>query len=202
MISGEPELRSAAESGDREAMAVLARQLSAAGREAEATYWKGRLDEAAWADSAVPIGGRRYPPIVLLTAVLVGVLGLLAVAVVVLMYGFAAQTHDELLVPLLILLSIIPGAAAVAVLTGAVGMLRSSAAAARRARAVTSSAGGLGVVGALFLVGGALTYGGTAIAVFQAVLLGAAIVVPFFGVSALLGRCIPRLGVTRRPGDR
>jgi hypothetical protein len=34
------------------------------------------------------------------------------------------------------------------------------------------------------------------------VLLGAAIVVPLFGLAALLGRCIPRLGVTRRPTDR
>jgi hypothetical protein len=202
MIRDEPELRNAAEAGDSEAMAELARQLSAAGREAEATYWKGRLEEAAWAAGAVPIGGRRYPPLVLLAAVLVGVLGLLATALVVLMYVFAGQTHDELLVPVLIMLSLVPGAAAVALLTAAVGMLRGSAAAARRAQTVTSSAGGLAVVGALWLVGGALTYGGTGTALFQAVLLGAAIVAPLFGLAALLGRCVPRLGRTRRETDR
>lgn len=82
------------------------------------------------------------------------------------------------------------------------GILRGSVAAARRAQAVTATVGGLGVIGSVFLLGAALTYGRTATALLQALLLGGAVVVPFLGVSALLGRCIPRLGVTRGASGR
>jgi len=202
MTGGEPELRSAAENGDRAAMAELVRSLSAAGREAEATYWRNRLDQAAWAETAVPVGGRGYPPIVLLAAVLVGVLGALVGVLVIGMYVVAAQTGDERLVPVLVVLSLVPGAVAAVLLTAVGGILRGSAAAARRAQAVAASVGGFGVLGAVVLVGAALTYGGTGTAVMQALLLGAAVVVPFLGVAALLGRCVPRLDVTRRTAGR
>lgn len=198
MTIGEPELRSAAEAGDRGATVELVRVLSAAGREAEATYWRNRLDEASWAGSAVPVGDRRYPPVVLVAAALVGVLGLVVAVVVVGMCVIAVQAHDDLLAPVLVVLSLVPAAAAVVLLTSVAGILRDSVAAARRAQAVTASVGGLGVIGSVFLLRAALTYGGTATAVLQALLLGGAVVVPFLGVAALLGRTVPRLGGTGR----
>jgi hypothetical protein len=121
----------------------------------------------------------------------------LAAALTVYMYMHAGQTDDEMLVPVLVMLSIFPGAAAVMLLTAAAGILRGSAAAARRARGVTSAFGSLAVSATLWLVVSALANGESGTFVGQVFLLGAAVVTPFFGLAALLKRCIPRLNVTR-----
>jgi hypothetical protein len=198
-MTREQELRHAAETGGQPAMAQLAQLLARSGREAEAAYWRRRSDEEAWAERAVRAGGRRIPAIVLVAAVLVTVLVGMAAVLSGFLFVTASRTEDDdVLVAVLVVLALGAGAVAVTMLWSVIGLLRGSEAAARRARSVASTVGVLTVAATLWILGSALLTDTSGSFMVQLVALGAAVAVPLFGLTALLGRCIPRLRVIRR----
>jgi hypothetical protein len=194
----EQKVRRAAEAGDQAAMARLVRLLSETGRAAEAAHWHTRVEEA-WAEGAVSLGGRRYPPLVLVAVVLCMVFVVLAATLSGYLFVIVSGTEDdEALVVVLSALAL--GAAAVAgtMLWAVIGLVRGSESAAQRARGVASGVGVLIIVAMLWLFGMAVLSDESGTFMLQLVSLGAGVAVPLIGLSVLLDRCAPRMVVVRR----